>query len=168
MLKKLSPYKKRAIISALVIILGIFLDQLSKWLVVKYLKPIKDVPLIDGVFHFTYSENPGAAFGMLSNDRWVFMLFSSIMIIGMMIYIFHPKSNPKPLFSVAMALVISGGLGNMIDRIALEYVVDFLYFKLINFAIFNVADAFVCVGAGLMVLSVVLEMIEEIRSKKES
>ena len=56
----------------------------------------------------------------------------------------------------------------MIDRIALEYVVDFLYFKLINFAIFNVADAFVCVGAGLMVLSVVLEMIEEIRSKKES
>ena len=80
MLKKLSPYKKRAIISALVIILGIFLDQLSKWLVVKYLKPIKDVPLIDGVFHFTYSENPGAAFGMLSNDRWVFMLFSSVMI----------------------------------------------------------------------------------------
>ena len=65
---------------------------------------------------------------------------------------------------ISMALIISGGIGNMIDRLALEYVVDFLYFKLIDFAIFNIADSFVCIGAALMVLALILEIVEE--SKK--
>ena len=166
MLKKLSNYQKNAIISTIVILLGIFLDQLSTWLVVKFLKPIGDLPLIGGVFHFTYSENPGAAFGMLKDDRWVFMLISTVMITAMLVYLFYPKNGATRFFSIAMAMVVAGGIGNMIDRIALEYVVDFLNFKLINFAIFNVADSFVCVGAGLMMLAVILEIAAEAKKKK--
>ena len=166
MLKKLSPYKKSSIIYLLIITAGIYLDQLSKALVVKHLKPIYDLPLIEGVFHFTYSENRGAAFGILSNDRWVFMLFSSVMIVALSVYLFYPKREANRLFSVGMAMVVSGGIGNMIDRVVLGYVVDFLNIELINFAIFNVADSFVCVGAGLMVLSLVLDIIKEAKERK--
>ena len=165
MLKKLSAYQKSAILYALIIAAGIVIDQISKLLAVVYLKPVRDFPLIKDVFHFYYTANPGAAFGMLSDNRWVFMSFSTVMIVGMCVFLFFPKKQSRPLFNIAMAIVISGGIGNMIDRIAYGKVVDFFYFKLINFAIFNVADVFVCVGAGLMVLDVILEIAEE--SKKE-
>ena len=162
-IKKRNPIEY--IIYTAIIGIGILLDQITKILASSFLKPIYDVPLIRDVFHLTYTENRGAAFGMLSEDRWVFMTFSSVMIIAMCDYLFFPKKNARPLFGIAMAIVISGGIGNMIDRVASGFVVDFFYFKLINFAIFNVADVFVCVGAGLMVLDVILEIIEE--SKKE-
>ena len=166
MLKKLSKYQKSAILYALIIAAGIVIDQLTKLLAVIYLKPVRDFPLIKDVFHLYYTENPGAAFGMLSNDRWVFMTFSTVMILGMCVYLFFPKKQSRPLFNIAMAIVISGGIGNMIDRIAYGKVVDFFYFKLINFAIFNMADVFVCVGAGLMILDVILEIIEESKKAK--
>ena len=166
MLKKLSKYQKSAILYALIIAAGIVIDQLTKLLAVIYLKPVRDFPLIKDVFHLYYTENPGAAFGMLSNDRWVFMTFSTVMILGMCVYLFFPKKQSRPLFNIAMAVVISGGIGNMIDRIAYGKVVDFFYFKLINFAIFNMADVFVCVGAGLMILDVILEIIEESKKAK--
>ena len=167
MLKKLSPYKKNSIIYLLIIAVGIYLDQLSKSLVVEHLMPIGDLPLIKGVFHFTYSENRGAAFGILSDARWVFMLFSTVMILALLIYLFYPKKQANQLFLIGTAMVVSGGIGNMIDRVVLGYVVDFLNFELINFAIFNVADSFVCVGAGLMVLSLLLEIIKEAKEGKK-
>ena len=149
-----------------VILIGILLDQLTKWLAVRFLLPIDTCPIINDVLHLTYAENRGAAFGILSNDRWVFMLFSSVMIVALLVYLFYPKKQATQLFSVGVAMVVSGGIGNMIDRVVLGYVVDFLNFELINFAIFNVADSFVCVGAGLMVLSLILEIIKEAKDKK--
>jgi len=151
----------------LIIALGIYLDQLTKQLAVTYLMPIGDFPIIEGVFHLTYAENPGAAFGILSDSRWVFMTFSSVMIVGMCVYLFYPKKEAGRFFSVGMALVISGGVGNMIDRVCLEYVIDFLYFKLINFAIFNAADSFVCIGGGMMLLSLLIDIIKEVRLRKK-
>ena len=151
MLKKLSPYKRNSIIYLLTIAVGIYLDQLSKMLVVRYLKPVRDLPLIEGVFHFTYSENRGAAFGILSNNRWVFMLFSSVMIVALSVYLFYPKKQANQLFLIGTAMVVSGGIGNMIDRVALGYVVDFIdfcAFPKIWMWVFNVADACVCIGAG--------------------
>lgn len=150
---------------SLIIAGGIILDQLSKWLVVKFLKPIDDLPLWDGVFHFNYHENTGAAFGMFSDARWVFMVISTVAIIGLSLYVFFGRVT-NTLSGISICLIISGGIANMIDRIALGYVVDFLYFKLINFAIFNVADSFVCVGAGLLVLSLILEIVEEAKAKR--
>ncbi len=165
-MKLINKMKPRLyLLYSLIIAGGIILDQLSKWLVVTYLKPVDDVPLWDGVFHFNYHENTGAAFGMLQDARWVFMVISTIAIIGLGVYLFFGRMT-STLSGISVSLIVSGGIANMIDRIALGYVVDFLYFKLIDFAIFNVADSFVCVGAGLLILSLILELIQESKAKR--
>ena len=148
------------------IIVGIVaLDQLTKWLTVKYLMPIKDFPLWDGVLHLYYVENDGAAFGMLDSAPWVFNTFSVIAIVGLSLYLFLGHATNR-LYEVSIAMIIAGGIGNMIDRVMLGYVVDFIYFKLINFAVFNGADSFVCVGAGLLMLALILEIIAESKAEK--
>ena len=129
----------------LITALVVLLDQITKWLAVQYLKPQFSVPLINDVLHLTYVENEGAAFGMLKNSRWVFMIVSAV--------------------AVAVAMILGGGIGNMIDRVRIGYVVDFIDFRLINFAVFNVADSFVTVGAALLIVYLASEMIRE--SKKE-
>ena len=164
-IKKMKP--RYYIIYSLIIAVGIIIDQISKLIVVKLLKPIDDFPLWDGVFHFNYHENKGAAFGMLADNRWVFIIVSTVAIIALGIYLFIGKAS-NTLMGVSMALIISGGIANMIDRIFLGYVVDFLYFKLINFAIFNIADSFVCIGAGLMMLALILEIIAESKKAKSA
>lgn len=150
-----------------VIAVGIMLDQLTKWLSVKYLQPIypDSIPIIKNVFQLTYVENDGAAFGMLDNHRMLFMVPSVIMIVVLSLYLFLGLAENK-LYTVSVAMIISGGIGNMIDRIALGYVVDMLDFVLINFAVFNVADSFVCVGAGLLIFALVLDLIKEFKAKK--
>ena len=150
---------------------GIAIDQLTKWLAVKYLMPIDTVPLIKfgdvQVLNLTYLENRGAAFGMLKNAPWVFNTVSVVAIVIMLAYLFLGHANSK-LSGIAFAMLISGGIGNMIDRATLRYVVDFIDFRLINFAVFNGADSFVCVGAGLLILALILEMKEEAKAEKEN
>lgn len=149
------------------IILGsVGLDQLTKLLAVQYLKPIGSYPLWQNVLHLTYVENRGAAFGMLSNQRWVFMIFSTVAIIGLVVYLFRFCKEGKWI-KVALAMIIGGGIGNMIDRIALGYVVDFVDFTLIHFAVFNVADSFVSVGAVMLVIWFVRSMVTEYRNGKK-
>ena len=150
---------------------GIILDQLTKWLAVKYLIPVGSVPLIRfgevQVLNLTYVENTGAAFGMLKNAPWVFNTVSVVAIVIMLGYLFLGHAESK-LSGIALAMLVSGGIGNMIDRATLHYVVDFIDFRLINFAVFNGADSFVCVGAGLLVLALVLEMKEEAKKLQEA
>ena len=131
----------------------VVLDQITKWLAVEYLIPIGTVPIIKDALHLTYVENPGAAFGMMQNSRWIFLLVSTVAIIAIIIYLikFAPKNK---LAQLSLAFILGGGIGNMIDRVALGYVVDFIDFRLINFAVFNVADSFVCVGAALLIIYV--------------
>ena len=157
-MKKLSV-KKYAVYTA-VIALCIALDQLSKLLAARFLQPIPTKPLWEGVLHLTYVENKGAAFGMFSNARWVFMIISTAAIIALAIFIYGGMGE-NPLYIVSSLLIISGGIGNMIDRIFLGYVVDFIDFRLINFAVFNIADSFVCIGAGLLILALLKDLIEE-------
>lgn len=153
------------IVALSVIAVGIFFDQLTKLLAVTHLKGKPSFVLIDGVFQFTYHENPGAAFGILSNERWVFLVISTVAIIAVFIFMFYKKNMPM-LWLFSLSLIVSGGIGNMIDRIALGYVVDFLDFCLINFAVFNVADSFVTVGAGLMIIALVRETVLEFKKAK--
>lgn len=155
------------VIYTAVILGGIGIDQLSKLLAVKLLAPVGSVPIWSGVLHLTYVENKGAAFGMLADHRWVFMTVSSIAIIGIALYLYSGRSTGK-LFTSALMLIISGGIGNMIDRLALGYVVDFIDFALIDFAVFNIADSFVCVGAGILILSLVLDIVSETKLAKAS
>ena len=151
----------------LIIIGSIWLDQLTKWLAVTLLQGNPSVPIIPEVFQLTYLENPGAAFGMLQNNRWVFLIVSTVGILAVVLYLFMKRPASK-LLCLSLSFIVGGGIGNMIDRVLLGYVVDFFDFCLINFAIFNVADSFVCVGAGLLSLWVILDTIaEEKRLKAE-
>ena len=149
-----------------IILAGIVLDQLTKILASTYLMAVDTVPLINGVLHLTYVENTGAAFGMLKDAPWVFNTFSVIAITAMSLYLFLGHAGNR-LYEVSIALIISGGIGNMIDRTFMGFVVDFIDFRLINFAVFNGADSFVCVGAGIMILALVLEIIDEAKKEKE-
>ena len=160
----------------LMIIAGaIFLDQLSKWLTVmnlEYIAPPKSPdtsPVIQDVFHFTYVRNTGAAFSMFNepDERWIFMSISTVAIIALSIYLWK-KRNDSKLLGVALSFIIGGGIGNMIDRCLLGYVIDMLDFRIINFAIFNVADTFVCVGVGLFALYIILDEINNSKKNKSA
>lgn len=141
------------------------LDQLTKWLTVVNLEEYESFPVWQDVFHFTYVKNTGMAFGMLKDHRWVFMVFSTIAIVALIIYLFRFRPESRWM-QVSMAMIIGGGIGNMIDRVFLGYVVDFIDVTLINFAVFNIADSFVCIGAGIMILCLVLDLIKEIKLEK--
>lgn len=136
----------------------ILVDQLSKVLVLKYLAPVGNIPLIKGVLEFTYVKNGGAAFGILSENRYVFMVASVLIIalLGFIVYKFHGQSK---LFDVCLGLILGGGIGNMIDRIRLEYVVDFIDFCAFDFWtwVFNVADSAVVVGCFLAIICLIME-----------
>jgi signal peptidase II len=93
------------------------------------------------------------------------MSISSVAIIAIALYLYSGRNESK-LYCGALTLIISGGIGNMIDRIALGYVVDFIDFALIDFAVFNIADSFVCIGAGLLVLALILDIIKEAKLEK--
>ncbi len=148
------------------IILGVVaLDQITKWLAVIYLAGQPSFPLWKDVLHFTYVENTGMAFGMLKDQRWVFMVFSTVAIVAILVYLI--KFRPKSMWmQVALAMVVGGGIGNMIDRIALGYVIDFIDFTLIDFAVFNIADSFVCVGAGILIVCLFIDMLQELKAEK--
>ena len=156
------------IIWLVVIAAVVALDQASKLLVINFLDKEEPLEIIKGVFRFTYVENRGAAFGSFSDNRWVFMVISSVAIIGMLVYLwkFRPSSR---LACTSLSFIIGGGIGNMIDRVYLGYVVDFLdfcAFPEIWTWVFNVADAFVCIGAGMLILWCILSMIEEKKAEK--
>ncbi|MBV1758689.1 MAG: signal peptidase II [Dethiosulfatibacter sp.] len=127
------------------------LDQLAKYLAVKYLLPLNTLPLWQNVLHLTYAENTGAAFGMLSGKQLFLIGVTSIVILAMLIVLQRFINNPQETWlKLSLVLLISGGLGNLTDRIRLDYVVDFIDFRLINFAIFNTADSLVSVGTVLL------------------
>ena len=153
-----------------VIIVTVFLDQLTKYLTVLHLKPIDTYPIIEDVFHFTYVENTGAAFGMMKDARWIFMITSTVAIIGILAYMIHrayvKKVKMPWMEALSLSLIVGGGIGNMIDRTVLGYVVDMIDCRFIDFAVFNVADSFVCIGAGLMILYLLIEMRKELKAEK--
>ena len=164
---------KKIIILISIILGGIGIDQLTKILVSSNMEVYESIPVIPKVFDITYIHNKGAAFGMLANHRWVFMVVSTIAIIAMSVYLFR-FCKEGMFFKVGLALVISGGIGNMIDRIFLGYVVDMIEATFIetlfgwSFAIFNVADSFVCVGAGIVIFCLIRDIIKESKKEKKN
>ena len=150
-----------------VIVGAVILDQLSKWLVVTYL-PAEGAQIIPGVLRFTYVENRGAAFGMLADQRWVFIIISTVAIAAITFYMFKYKPEGW-LVRCSLAFIIGGGIGNMIDRVLLSYVVDFIDFCAFPEVwkwVFNIADSFVCVGAGMLILYLILDTIRLTREEK--
>ena len=149
----------------IIIILSIAADQITKYFAVANLAGQPSYPFIKDILHFTYVENRGAAFGMLANHRWIFMIISIVAIAAVMVWLFKDKSS-TPWFRVAAGLIVGGGIGNMIDRVFLGYVVDFIDVVCIDFYVFNVADSCVCVGCGMFLAGVLVNELKEAKAKK--
>ena len=145
-------------LSTIIAIVVVLLDQISKHFVCTNLKPVGSVPIINGILNFTYVENRGAAFGMLSDNRIVFMVLSVLIIVvlGYIVAMYHGQSK---LFDVCLGLIVGGGVGNMVDRAFLGYVVDFIDFCAFDFWVwvFNVADSAVVVGCILAIIFVLFD-----------
>lgn len=156
-------------LSLLFAVAVVILDQVSKLLVLKYLKPIGGVTLIDGVLDFTYLENTGAAFGTFSDNRVVFMTASVLIIVVLSIIVwkFHGQSK---LFDICLGLILGGGIGNMIDRVRLGYVIDFVDFCAFDFwkYVFNVADSAVVIGCILAIVFVIIDKKSFAKTQEES
>lgn len=149
----------------LIIAFVIAADQLTKVWASSALTEIATMPVIEDVLHFTYVENRGAAFGMLADHRWIFMVLSVIGIAALTFWMLTDKSLTRTM-KIILAMIIGGGIGNMIDRIRLGYVVDFIDCRFIDFYVFNVADSFVTVGCILFILVIAWTEGKNLRAKK--
>lgn len=140
------------ILNILIICILIIIDQYTKLIAIVNLKDKSAYSIISGVLELNYLENKGAAFGMLQNQKY-FFVFVAVIIIGCIFYILYKAPTEKKYIKLHLLLVFiaSGAIGNMIDRIRLNYVVDFIYIKIINFPIFNVADIYVTVSTFLLI-----------------
>ena len=138
-------------------ILGcVVLDQLTKYFAQLYLQPVGTMPFIPGIMELRFVLNDGAAFSSFAGARLFLILFTGIAIAALAVYLFW-KKPPKRLERTALVLLIGGGLGNLIDRVRTGVVVDFFATTFVDFAVFNVADCCVCVGAAMLILYVFLE-----------
>lgn len=143
-------------------VLLVLVDQLTKIIATRALKGQPAIPIIKNVFELDYVENPGAAFGVLQGK--FFFFFLSFLVVLVLFILFNERvpltRRFRPL-RLCVLFIISGAMGNMIDRFVLKYVVDFFYFKLINFPVFNVADIYVTTATITLILLVLFYYKEE-------
>ena len=133
----------------------VILDQLSKVLVVANIPMYDKVPVIDGLFHLTYVQNTGAAFSAFEGQQWLFALIFTAFAAAI-VWEFSKKRWPFTTFERwCIVAVFAGGLGNMIDRLRLGYVIDMIRVEFIDFPVFNVADCFITCGCIALMVSLV-------------
>ena len=151
--------KIRPLISVLVILVSVGLDQLTKYFAINNLKDLTDeVPVINKVFGLYYVENKGISFSMLSSKMSLIIIITMIiMLLMVFVLIRTPKTVYFMPFSIVMSVIIGGAAGNMLDRILRGYVVDFIMLDFINFPIFNVADIFVTLGLIILVFLIIFK-----------
>ena len=128
-------------------------DQFTKYLVTSNMSEGMGIPIIDGIFHLTFILNPGAAFGILENNRWFFVVTALSVLIFLFYYRRAIMAESK-LVQMGIALFAGGALGNLIDRIRTGLVIDFFDFRI--WPIFNVADIAICLGVGLILWSTIM------------
>ncbi len=144
----------------LILIAGLtILDQLTKAMISTNPSAFANVEVIPGFFHITYVKNAGAAWSMLSGQRVLLSLISAAAVIGMLWVLQRTVAKKQKLNSLALSLMIAGALGNLIDRLMLGSVRDFLNFYIFgyDFPVFNVADICLTIGVGLLILATILE-----------
>lgn len=131
-------------------------DQLFKYLVINNLKPIGSFTIIPNLLEFKYIENSGAAFGMMQDSTWLFSIITMVLCVFIVVYMVKEKKHT--FFSYAASImVVAGGIGNLIDRIVLGYVVDFIHVMFFDY-VFNFADCLVVVGVCLFIIHVLFFM----------
>ncbi len=134
---------------SLIILITVILDQLVKILIERTFIPGQSYPLIDEILHLTYVRNSGAAFGLFDNYNEVLILLTILIITGF-IYFFNSYIKKNICLQIGFGLIVGGGIGNLIDRIRLGYVVDFLDIRI--WPIFNLADIFIVIGTIIFVV----------------
>lgn len=146
---------KKYLIVFLSCVFLISIDQVTKNLVSKYLKNGKVLTFFNDIFEILYSENNGAAFGILKGQQAFFYVITVVVIVGVLFYIyFIPFCKKYFKLYFCIIFILSGAIGNFIDRLKNQYVVDFIYFKPINFPVFNFADICITVGSFLLLFFV--------------
>lgn len=160
-MKKLS-LKMYCIIAPIMIAILIGLDQWTKQLAIMHLKDATPIDIIENVFCLYYLENNGAAFGMMQGQQMFFFIITTVVLI-LLIYVFLkiPTLNKFIPMRLCIVFLFSGAVGNLIDRVSYNYVIDFLYFELIDFPIFNVADIYVTVTTILFILLILFYYKDE-------
>lgn len=153
-------------IFSVIAIAGLVVDQATKLYVDRVMALHQSIPVIDGLFSFTYLRNRGAAFSFLSDASWRLPFFIGITLIAAAVIVVALKRmrDDQKLAQVALAMIFSGAIGNLIDRVRLGEVIDFLdvYWKNHHWPAFNVADSLICVGVAL----VALDMLKEERRQQ--
>lgn len=153
--------KTRHILFAAIATVGIIIDQITKIAVDRSMQLFDSIPIIEHFFHFTYVRNRGAAFSFLSNASWRLPFFISVSIIAALVILiaFRKLRDDQKLAHTSLAMIFSGAIGNLIDRVRLGEVIDFLdvHWYSHHWPAFNVADSLICVGVFLLAIDMVRE-----------
>ena len=137
----------------LLISIIVFMDQIIKYYIINNFNYGQSLAIIKGVFHLTYVKNTGAAFGILKNANNFFIIVSIVIILFLLFYrYYYFKSNIY--INMSIGLIIGGAVGNLIDRILLNHVVDYLDFRI--WPVFNLADSAIVVGAGFLIIYIIV------------
>lgn len=132
----------------------LFFDQLTKLIISRSLTPNESVEVLKNFFYLTRVHNTGAAFGIFKNETFFFTVISMVTVIGLIAYM-RRKKNAFFLQDMALALILGGALGNLLDRLRFGYVVDFLDFRV--WPVFNIADSAITAGAFLLIIALLTE-----------
>lgn len=168
--KKIAGSYLLAILSFVILVI---IDQLSKYHITTSMKLHDSIPVIKDVFEIHYIHNPGAAWGMLENQQLLFAICAIVAsILGAIYYAKCLQANTMKALRICIVVILAGAIGNLIDRVRFQYVIDFIYFKLIDFPVFNIADCYVTVGFFVMIIFVLFvykdEQLEILSFKKKS
>lgn len=145
--------KIRLAVDVLFVLVLIAIDQATKYLAIEHLMNQKPYVIWEGVFELHYLENRGAAFGLLQGQK-IFFVLITVIILAVIVYVLvkAPYQKLYTKLHITLVFIAGGAVGNLIDRLRYDYVVDFLYFSLINFPIFNVADIYVTLASIYLVI----------------
>ncbi|WP_373898356.1 signal peptidase II [Haloimpatiens sp. FM7315] len=143
----------------IIIFLGVLIDRLTKIWSINTLSKINEIKIVDNYFSFYYLENKGAAFGILRNKLIFLSVVTLMVLIGLTFYLFFKKPKSS-ILRVSLALIISGAIGNLIDRFYYKFVIDFIllhYKDVYYYPVFNIADILVCIGTVLLIIYLIKE-----------
>ena len=144
--------KNKKIWCTVMIVIIVAIDQITKYFAKACLYGKGAKPFIKGVVEFVYAQNTGVAFSMFDGGRWFFVALTAVVLLFCILYMYKGKGQNNLWLFWSLGVIVSGAIGNLIDRIYLGYVIDFINPTFVNFAVFNVADCFVTVGVALLVI----------------
>ncbi|WP_459499784.1 lipoprotein signal peptidase LspA [Bacillus sp. C1] len=142
----------------LIAVFVIAIDQISKWFIVKNMELGTSIPIIDNVLYITSHRNRGAAWGMLENQMWFFYIIT-VVFVGFIVFYMKKYAKTDKLLGVSLGLILGGAIGNFIDRVFRQEVVDFIHVYIFsyNYPVFNIADSALCIGVVLIIIQTLLE-----------